>query len=122
MNIPITPAYFKNLNYFPEPLLYAFLKGIMASKGAEIGIAGHANAARDEMAYLSAQLTVLIHQSNVPTPSLDCLFTFRNPAQPPMQENSRRIPLKWGGLLLTLGAITAFLLTVIKFAKKLLQK
>ena len=122
LDIPITPAYFKKLNYFPEPLFYAFLKGIVGSKSAEINLAGHANAARDEMDYLSQQLTELIRQSKISTPALDCLFTFRNPAQPPMQENSKRIPLKWGGLLLILGAFTAFLLALSKLVKKLLHR
>ena len=122
MNIPITPAKYKALTYIPEPLLYAILKGMLGSKGAEIGVAGHANAAHDEMNFLSDQLVGLIRQSGVSTPSLDCLLTYRNPAQPPMRENSKQIPLKWGGLLLILGTLTTGLLAVFKLVKKLLRK
>ena len=55
-----------------------FLKRVLASRFAEVSLAGHANAARDEMTYLSRQFYALVQQSGVAHPAWDKLYTYIN--------------------------------------------
>lgn len=103
--ITITPAYLGRIMRLPEPLLVAFLGRMFNTQFAEVGLAGHANAARDEMGHLAGGLWELVQGSGVEAPALRSLYTFRNPSQPPLAEGSRRIPLNTRGLWVILGAI-----------------
>ncbi|NIO06911.1 MAG: ketopantoate reductase family protein, partial [Deltaproteobacteria bacterium] len=49
LGVPITPANHKIFNWIPELILVALMRRILNTKTAEIEMAGHANAARDEM-------------------------------------------------------------------------
>ena len=120
--IELVPRKFAILNMLPEPLLVALIRKLMNSKGAEIGVAGHANAARDEMNDLSKQLMSFIGDSGVPTPSLGCLLTYQNPDQPPMTEGSSHIVLRWEGLLLFLVGLGAFFASIYALLGRLLRK
>jgi hypothetical protein len=65
---------------------------------AEIEIAGHANAARDEFKQLADDFRALARSTSVPTPAMDRLYTYIDPAVPSISEGSAQIPLSWRGV------------------------
>ncbi len=56
LHIPITPPMIGALLWVPEPVLVALLEKRLGSPLAELVLASHANAARDEMRQLDAEL------------------------------------------------------------------
>jgi len=65
------------------------------SKAAEIQMAGHANAARDEMKQIADEFRTLARTTSVPTPAMDRLYIYIDPAVPPLPEGGAQIPLSW---------------------------
>ncbi len=98
LGTPITPARLQLLEWMPEPLLVAFLERRLPTRQSELMLARHANAARDEMQQIADEFQVLAESANVPTPAINCLYTYINPAAPPAAENSQHIPLDWSGV------------------------
>jgi 2-dehydropantoate 2-reductase len=76
LDIPITPFKMRILELIPEPLLVSSLQRLLATEYAELIIARHANAARDEMKQVADELRQLAHLSSLPTPSIDRLYSF----------------------------------------------
>ena len=108
LHIPVLPRKLDLLVRLPEPLLVLMFARLLNSHTAEIAMARHANAGRDEMKALSDELHALVVRSGVPTPNLDRLKEYLNPATPPMPEGSHNLRLQWRGLLwgfLATGAI-----------------
>ncbi|MCJ7624263.1 MAG: hypothetical protein MUO76_12235 [Anaerolineaceae bacterium] len=103
--IPITPSFFKLFLWLPEPVFVVLARSLMNSKRAEIGLAGHANAARDEMQHLADGLVELVEASSVSTPSMDVLLTYSNPGQPPITDGSRSMPLNPDGIWMVFGIL-----------------
>jgi len=118
--IPILPPVLGLVAYLPEPLLIPLLRLGMNSRGAEVNLAGHANAARDEMKFLADRLWKSVQASQVPAPSLKCLYAYASPKQPPISEGSQRIAMDWHGVWVGLGMLAGSitLLTILK--KKLI--
>jgi 2-dehydropantoate 2-reductase len=98
LGVPITPANHKVFNWIPEPILVALLRRLLKTKTAEIEIAGHANAARDEFKQLADDFRALARTTSVPTPAMDRLYTYIDPAVPPLSEGSAQISLSWRGV------------------------
>ncbi len=103
INIPITPAPYKILQWIPEPLLVALLQRRMPSPRAELAIARHANAARDEMCRLMVEVRDLTRSAHLPTPAIDALAEYCDPAVPAMREGQRNLKLDWRGVWAALG-------------------
>lgn len=103
LNVPITPAQYQLLNWLPEPVLVAVLRRGLDTTRAELVLARHANAARDEMAQLAQEFKTLARQSAVATPAIDQLAQYLDPAVPPLPDGSATLPLKWRGLLVLAG-------------------
>jgi len=95
LGIPITPANHKIFDWIPEPILVALMRRLLNTKTAEIEIAGHANAARDEFKHLADEFRALARTTSVPTPALDRLYTYIDPGVAPISEGSAQIPLSW---------------------------
>lgn len=112
----ITPPYLGRIMRLPEPVLVALLARLFDTQFAEIGLAGHANAARDEMSHLADGLWEVIQSSGLPAPSLRTMLQFGNPKQPPLKEGSQHIPLQTRELWLGLGAAAAGLALLTGFA------
>jgi hypothetical protein len=85
--------------WLPEPLLVAVLSRRMPTRQVELSVARHANAARDEMQQLADEWKLLAEAASIPTPAMDRLRTYVDPAVPPVDEGSARIPLSWAGLV-----------------------
>jgi 2-dehydropantoate 2-reductase len=70
---------------------FLFIKAFgrqLATKEAEIGLAGHAWAARTEIAYLASEFRQLIEESTATTPHLDYLLGFIDPSKPLVDEGA----------------------------------
>ena len=91
LDVPITPASHKIFNWIPEAVLVALARRLLNTKTAEIEIAGHANAARDEMKHIADEFRALARTTSVLTPALDCLYTYIKPAVPPLVEGKARV-------------------------------
>jgi hypothetical protein len=100
------------LEWIPEPLLVGYLEWSLATRSAELMLARHANAARDEMQELADEFQALADIANVPTPAINCLYTYLNPTAPPAAEDSRYIPLDWSLLLAMLAGLVGIGLVV----------
>jgi 2-dehydropantoate 2-reductase len=106
----------------PEPVVVAFLRLLLNTQHAEIGIAGHANAARDEMQHLADDFWKLVQLSGEPAPSLRSLYAYANPIQPPITDGSQRLAIGWGELWLSLGALVVELLLLTWLVRRLAWK
>jgi 2-dehydropantoate 2-reductase len=95
LGVPVTPANHKIFDWIPEPILVALLRRLLKTKTAEIEIAGHANAARDEFRQLADDFRALARTTSVPIPALDRLYTYIDATVPPLPEGSAQISPKW---------------------------
>ena len=98
LGVPITPANHKIFDWIPEPILVALMRRLLNTKTAEIEIAGHANAARDEFKQLADEFRALARTTSVPTPAMDRLYTYIGPAVSPLPEGSAQIWPSWRGM------------------------
>ncbi len=98
LSIPITPCALRMLEWLPEPLLVAVLRRRLPTRQVELAVARHANTARDEMQQLADEFKRLAGAASLPTPAMDRLRLYIDPAVPPIEEGSARIPLSWAGL------------------------
>lgn len=112
LGVPITPSNHKVFNWIPEPLLVALMRRTLNTKTAETVMAGHANAARDEFKQLTDEFKALARTTSVPTPAMDRLCTYFDPAVPPVPDGSTRIPMNWRGVWAGLGVLAGLVLTL----------
>lgn len=105
LNIPITPFKYRILPLIPEPILAALLQKVLPTEWATLAAARHANAARDEMQRLADDFRTLSRASGAPTPALDRLYTYIDPATLPAPEGSAALPLDWRGVWAGLAAL-----------------
>lgn len=99
LGIPITPFKYEILRCLPEPLLVAVLHKSLASERAELGLARHANAARDEMEALAVEVRALILQAGQPAPAFEMLYGYLDAAAEPVEQGSAEIALDWQPLI-----------------------
>jgi ketopantoate reductase len=109
LGLPVTPGYFRLFELVPEPALVALLPRLLPREEMRVALVGHASAARDEVQHLANEFMVLVRQTAVSTPAIDCLYPYLDPDTPLMPDGSADIPLKWGGVLVGLGVLTAAL-------------
>ena len=95
LGVPITPANHKIFKWIPEPILIVLMRRLFNTKTAEIEVAGHANAARNEFEHLADEFRALARTTSVPTPAIDRLYTYIDPAVPPLPEGSAQISPSW---------------------------
>jgi 2-dehydropantoate 2-reductase len=109
LSVPIKPAALRLAEWLPEPLLMLYLRGLMNTRAGEIGIAGHANAARDEMKQVADEFYTLVKASGQSTPAIDRLRTYLQPDAPLLVEGSAVIPVDmravWVGLGIAAGLV-----------------
>jgi ketopantoate reductase len=97
LGVPVIPLRLRLFMTIPEPILVPQAQRMLATPAAEIGLAGHAQAARDEMLHLAEEFKALIRASGVSTPAMDRLYTYLDPAVPPIPDSSATIALRWLG-------------------------
>ncbi len=116
-DIPITPPTLRLYEWIPEPILVPLVQRLFNTRSAEIAIAGHAGAARDEMRQIADEFRALIHSAAVATPILDQLYAYLDPATPTVTEGSRQIPMDWRGVWIGLSAMAGAIAALILIAK-----
>jgi 2-dehydropantoate 2-reductase len=109
LDVPILPPSLDVMARLPEPLLVALAQRALDTEFAEIALAGHANAARDEMTCLADEFRVLARSASLPTPAIDRLYTYTDPAVPPMAEGSAQVALDWRGVWAALSLLALVL-------------
>ncbi len=75
-DIPITPSRLRIFELIPEPFMVPLLQRLLDTEYADLIIARHANAAREEMKQIADEFRFLAHNSSLPTPSIDYLYAF----------------------------------------------
>jgi 2-dehydropantoate 2-reductase len=72
--VPITPANHRLLEWLPEAMLLFAMKRMMSSESVAIKV-GHADGGRAEWQLLASEFRTMIDVTDVPTPSIDALFS-----------------------------------------------
>ncbi|MBN1262478.1 MAG: alpha/beta hydrolase, partial [Anaerolineae bacterium] len=98
--IPITPAKYRLFKWVPEPLLVWGVRRLLVNPLMETAMEAHARAARDEMRHLADEFRALARTTEAPTPVIDRLYPYFDPATPCIEEGRQDIPLHWGGVIL----------------------
>ena len=119
LDVPIMPSNHKVFDWIPESLIVAMMRRMLATKTAETVLVGHAHAARNEMTYIAGELRELARKTSVPTPAMDRLYTYFDPAAPTVPDGSAQIPMNRRGVWFGLGALVGLILVLI-LALKLL--
>lgn len=97
-DIPITPFKLRAFDWVPEPILVAVLQRAMNIGWAELVMARHANAARDEMQQLADDFQALTRTTAIPTTVIDALCAYLDPSMRLMAKGSVQLPMNWRGL------------------------
>jgi 2-dehydropantoate 2-reductase len=105
LKIPIRPPALQILSWLPEPLLVALGQRLLDTSVAEVAIAGHANAARDEMQLLADEFRALALSTTVPTPAMERLYRYLDLTVPPVVQGSTKIPMDWRGVWMAMGLL-----------------
>jgi ketopantoate reductase len=119
LGLPVTPSKLKVIEWLPEPILVLLVQRLLANPLMETALVKHAEAARDEVQHLIGEFMALARTTLVPTPTIDRLLQYYEPDAPPVPEGSAEIPLRWGGLLITLGALAALVTAGVLLARRL---
>jgi 2-dehydropantoate 2-reductase len=118
LNIPIIPGYYRLLEWLPEPLLVVLLRGLVNTRAAEINIAGHANAARDEMWAVADEFATLTRATGHLTPALYNLRLWLDPDYAPLEEGSDALPMDMRAVWIAAGIGFGLAVTSLLTAKR----
>ncbi len=105
LGYPVVPESVRIFERIPEPILvWAFRKRI-ADPRMRIAMLEHGAAAQDEIEHLANEFMTLKQQTSVPTPAIDRLSAYFDPATPPLPEGSAQLPLDWRFLWVTAALV-----------------
>ena len=123
LGIPITPPRMNLIfGQLPEPILVAMLQKMLRRPQMEIALTGHALAAPDELKHLTDEFMLLARQSGVPTPNIDRLYAYFDPATPRMMPGPGTIPLDYRSIAIGLGALAGLIGATWLIARKMKGK
>jgi len=71
---------------------------------------GHALAARTEMVRIASEFDALIRMASVPTPAIDRLNKYTDPAVQPVTDGSAQILMNWRSVLIGLCVLVGLIL------------
>lgn len=120
LGLPVTPPKFKLIVWLPEPVVVLFFQRMLANPLMETALVKHAEAAADEVQHLIGEFMALARTTQVPTPTIDRLQKFYEPDPPQVPDGSADIPLRWGGLVLAIGALVVLVIVVVLLVRRLL--
>ena len=109
LNVTILPKKYLMFPLLPEPVAVAYLRNFFDSEFARVGLAVHANNARDEMYFLANEFKTLIQQSGVDTPNLNQLYAITEKVEEDrlmIPEGSKSKPLDWKPIWIGAGILT----------------
>jgi ketopantoate reductase len=121
LDLPVTPSKFRMFLWVPEPVLFMAFQRRLAHPLMEVALVKHAKAAPDEMKHLADEFLALARTTSVPTPAIDRLYRYFEPATPPMPEGSAEIPMRWGGVLAGVATVAAILATGVALSRWLVR-
>jgi ketopantoate reductase len=107
--VPFSPSGFGIYPWIPEPVLVWAWSKIARLPILKISGEGHAEAARDEMEFLTREFLDVVKAAGAQTPLIDQLFEHYKPHTPPIPDGSRKIPLRKHGLWVMALAAAAIL-------------
>ncbi len=110
LGIPLVPAAARIYELIPEPLMVYGLARLFNTEIAAVMMSAHANAARDEMKQIADEFRQLARTTDVPTPALNRLYGYINPATAPLPEGKSDIPLDWFSLWPVVAAFVGLFL------------
>jgi 2-dehydropantoate 2-reductase len=105
LGLPVTPSKFKVIEWLPEPIVVLLAQRLLANPLMETALVKHAEAARSEVDHLIGEFMALARTTSVRTPTIDGLLRYYEPDAPPVPDGSAEIPLRWGGMVVALGAL-----------------
>ncbi len=112
LGYPVVPESVRIFERIPEPILvWAFRKRIADPK-MRIAMLEHGAAAQDEIEHLANEFMTLKQQTSIPTPAIDRLSAYFDPATPPLPEGSAQLPLDWRFLWVAAGCLAGALILV----------
>lgn len=112
LGYPIVPESIRIFERLPEPILvWGFSKRLVDPK-MRVAMLEHGKVAQDEIKHLADEFIALKRQTSVPTPAMDYLYAYFDPATPPMPEGSALLPLDWRFLWVVAGALTGILVII----------
>lgn len=112
LQTPILPAKYQLFSLVPEPIAVRYLQKFFNTEFARIGLAVHANHAKDEMIFLAKEFKALIALSGVATPNLDQLYAIadkEDESQVILPEGSQSKRLDWKPIWIGAGILTGIL-------------
>lgn len=105
LGYPVTPGAMRLIEFVPETVLILFLSQMLDTERAELAIASHANAARDEIMLLAEEFRKQKHETSVWTPYLDRMMLYLNPEMPVLPQGAKAMPISWQGTLAMLAGL-----------------
>ena len=91
----------------PEPILVWGFQRRLVDPSMRVAMLEHAEAAQDEIKHLADEFIALKRQTSVPTPAMDRLYAYFDPATPLMPDGSAEIPMDWREVEIGLGMLAA---------------
>jgi 2-dehydropantoate 2-reductase len=112
LGYPIEPNRIRKLACLPEPFLVWAFQKYLPDPRMRMAMLEHAEAAQDEIKHLVDEFMALKLKSSLSTPMMDRLYTYFNPATPPLPEGSAEIPLDWQFLWGVAGGLIGVVLMI----------
>ncbi|MGD8397403.1 MAG: 2-dehydropantoate 2-reductase N-terminal domain-containing protein [Anaerolineae bacterium] len=119
LGLPVTPSYLRIIQWLPEPLLVPLAQRLLRDPRMETALVKHAKAAQSEVEYLIGEFVALARTTAVATPTIDRLAQYMEAPVPAVPDGSREIPLRWGRMLLALGAVMGVVAGAVLLLKRL---
>lgn len=112
LGYPIVPKNARIFERIPEPILvWGFQKRLIDPR-IRVAMLEHGEAAQDEIKHLADEFIALKRLTSIPTPAMDRLYVYFDPAIQPMPEGSAQLPLDWRFLWTVAGVLVAILVIV----------
>jgi 2-dehydropantoate 2-reductase len=112
LGYPIVPGSARIFERLPEPVLVWGFQKRLVDPRIRVALLEHSEAAQDEIKHLADEFIALKRQTSVPTPAIDYLYVYFDPAVHPMPEGSAWFPLDWRFLWVVAGVLVGFLVIV----------
>jgi 2-dehydropantoate 2-reductase len=112
LGYPIVPRGTRIFERLPEPILVWGFQKRLVDPRIRVAMLEHSEAAQDEIKHLADEFIALKRQTPVPTPAIDHLYMYFDPATQPIPEGNARLPLDWRFLWVAAGVLAILLVIV----------
>lgn len=112
LGYPIVPKSARIFERIPEPILVWGFQKRLVDPRIRVAMLEHSEAAQDEIKHLADEFIALKRKVSIPTPAMDHLYAYFDPATPAMPEGSAWLPLDWRFLWMVASVLVVILLIV----------